>query len=132
MTSTDTPPIRISGVRTVAIPVRDQERALTFYRDTLGFELRMDTPMGPDQRWIEVAPVGSVTSIALVGAGTAPASGTDTGIRLTTDDAAASHAGLSAAGVDVDPEIIAFPVPMFTFRDPDGNTLVLVEQRSGR
>jgi hypothetical protein len=31
----------------------------------------------------------------------------------------------------VDAEIIPFPVPMFVFRDPDGNTLIAVERPSG-
>jgi hypothetical protein len=35
---------------------------------------------------------------------------------------------MRAAGVDVDAEIIPFPVPMFLFRDVDGNSLVVVEQ----
>jgi hypothetical protein len=53
----------------------------------------------------------------------------DTGIRFSTADAAADHAHLRAAGVDVDPEVLRYPgvPPMFTFRDADGNTLVVVE-----
>jgi hypothetical protein len=53
----------------------------------------------------------------------------DTGIRLATADAAADHAHLRGAGVDVDPELLRYPgvPPMFTFRDADGNTLVVVE-----
>jgi len=120
--------IHISDVRTIAISVRDQDRALAFYRDILGFETRLDAPMGPGRRWIEVAPPGATTSIALVAAGTAPASGAETGVRLTTDSAAAAHDGLSSAAVDVDPEIQSVPVPMFSFRDPDGNRFVIVEQ----
>jgi predicted enzyme related to lactoylglutathione lyase len=120
----------ISRVRTVAIRVTDQDRALAFYVGTLGFETRMDAPMGPGQRWIEVAPAGGDTSIALVG-GTAPASGPNTGIRLTTDDARAAHAALREAGADVDDEITPVPVPMFVLRDPDGNRLVLVEEPAG-
>jgi hypothetical protein len=58
----------------------------------------------------------------------APA-GIDTRIRLATGDAAAAHAGLVATGVDADAAIIPFPVPMFAFRDPDGNRLVVVEVR---
>jgi len=50
----------------------------------------------------------------------------DTGVRLTSEDVAADHAQLKALGVDVDPEIIPFPVPMFAFRDADGNRLVIV------
>ena len=119
--------ISIAGVRTIGIPVADQDRALAFYEGTLGMEKRLDGEFAPGMRWIEVAPKGGETSIALVQSTPVTPSGVDTQIRLATDDAAAAHAGLVANGVDADAEIIPYPVPMFTFRDPDGNTLVIVE-----
>jgi predicted enzyme related to lactoylglutathione lyase len=124
MTST-----RISDVRTVAVPVGDQQRALDFYGGVLGFETRMDSPF-PGGRWIEVAAPGATTTIALAAAQEGTASGVDTGIRFTTADATADHTALAAAGVDVDTEVLRFPgvPPMFSFRDPDGNTLYVVEQ----
>ena len=113
----------IGDVRTVAIPVADQERALAFYVEKLGFEKRMDAEFGEGQRWIEVAAPGASTTIAL--ARQEPA-GTDTGIRLTSADVAGDHARLRERGVDVDAEIVPFPVPMFSLRDADGNRLVVV------
>jgi len=121
---------RIGQVRTIGIPVDDQERALAFYRDRLGFEVRMDSPFGDGGRWLEVAPPAGATSVALVQTHDDYVAGVDTGIRLTTDDAAAVHAALAAEGVDVAPDIIPFPVPMFFLSDPDGNRLVIVEQRT--
>jgi len=118
---------QITDVRTVGIPVTDQDRALAFYRDTLGFETRLDGAFGEGLRWIEVAPPGSATTIALVRQPVAEPTGVDTGVRLTTRDAEADHAALRARGVDVDPEIIPYPVPMFTLRDPDANRLYIVE-----
>jgi catechol 2,3-dioxygenase-like lactoylglutathione lyase family enzyme len=115
---------RIGDVRTVAIPVGDQERALAFYVEKLGFEKQLDAEFGDGQRWIEVAAPGASTTIALARQG--EGAGTDTGIRLTSSDVAGDHAQLRARGVDVDPEIIPFPVPMFSFRDADGNRLVIV------
>ena len=117
----------ISDVRTIGIPVKDQDRALEFYRTKLGFETRIDGTFGEGTRWLEVAPPGATTSVALVrsdGTGPVPV---ETAIRFTTSDAAADHAALQASGVDVDAEIIPYPVPMFVLRDPDGNSLVLVE-----
>jgi catechol 2,3-dioxygenase-like lactoylglutathione lyase family enzyme len=113
---------RITGVGTVGVPVTDQDRALRFYVDELGFEKRRDVPFGAG-RWIEVAPPGAATTIALVPGGV-PA-----GIRLATEDAGADHADLRAHGVDVDPEVMQMPdaPPMFGLRDPDGNSLILVE-----
>jgi catechol 2,3-dioxygenase-like lactoylglutathione lyase family enzyme len=113
---------RIIGLGTVGIPVTDQDRALEFYVGKLGFEKRRDLPFGPG-RWIEVAPPGAATTIALVPAGV------PTGIRLATANATADHAALQAGGADVDPEVMRIPdaPPMFSLRDPDGNTLILVE-----
>ena len=121
---------RIGDIRTVGVPVRDQDRAVEFYVSTLGFEVRMDAPFGAGGRWVEVAPPGATTSIALVAAPDAMATGVDTGIRLTTSDADADHAHLRACGVDTDPEVLRMGAgvpPMFTFRDGDGNVLVVVE-----
>lgn len=119
----------IAGIGTVAVPVTDQDRAVEFYVGTLGLDLRMDTPVEQlGGRWIVVAPPAAVTTIALQPASEARPAGVETGIRLTTGDAAALHAELRERGVDVG-ELMAWPgvPPMFTFRDPDGNTLVVVE-----
>jgi catechol 2,3-dioxygenase-like lactoylglutathione lyase family enzyme len=120
---------RITGVTAIAIPVTDQDRALEFYVGTLGFEKRMDVPFGPG-RWITVAPPGASTVVALVLPGEGASAGVDTGIRFTSGDATADHAALLARGVDADPQVMRIPgvPPMFTFRDQDGNRLVIVEQ----
>ncbi len=55
----------IGPIKTVGIYVTDQENALAFYRDILGFELRRDLPMGESIRWIEVAPPGAQTCLVL-------------------------------------------------------------------
>src|SRR4051812_20697922 len=120
--------IAISDVRTVGVPVADQGRALEFYGTVLGFETRMDSPF-PGGRWIEVAAPGATTTIALAAAQEGTPTGVDTGVRFSTADATADHTALTAAGVDVDPDVLRFPgvPPMFSFRDPDGNTLYIVE-----
>lgn len=117
----------ISSVTTIAVPVTDAERALDFYVGTLGFEKRRDLTFGEGNRWIEVAPPGAATTIALAPPGDVPV-GVDTGIRLGTSDAESLHDDLVAQGADVD-EILRWPgvPPMFSLRDPDGNTLYIVE-----
>ena len=121
----------INAVGRVCVTVADTDRAIDFYVDTLGFEKVVDVPMGPDMRWVEVALPGSKTTIAL-----APppqdqkAGGSQTGICLDTSDVDADHAALKAAGADVDDEVTRWgdPVPpMFWVRDPDGNSLIIVE-----
>jgi catechol 2,3-dioxygenase-like lactoylglutathione lyase family enzyme len=120
---------QITQLRTVGVPVTDQTRALDFYAGTLGLETRLDVPFGDGKRWIEVAPAGAATTIALVAASANQPTGHDTGIRLATADADAKHADLLARGVDADPEVLRWPgvPPMFAFRDRDGNTLEIVE-----
>jgi lactoylglutathione lyase len=120
---------RITQLRTVGVPVTDQSRALDFYAGTLGLEKRLDAPFGDGRRWIEVAPPGATTTIALVAPGAKQPTGHDTGIRLATADAEAKHADLLARGVDADPEVLRWPgaPAMFAFRDPDGNTLEIIE-----
>src|SRR3954463_16549083 len=119
----------ITDVRTIGVPVTDQGRALEFYGGVLGFETRMDSPF-PGGRWIEVAAPGATTTIALAATQEGVAAGVDTGIRFSTADATADHAALAAGGGAVDAEVLRPPgvPPMFSFRDPDGNTLYVVEQ----
>ena len=122
---------RISHVATVIVPVTDQVRALDFYTRLLGLELRTDVPFGDGNRWVEVAPAGAQTTVAL---GVPPAGspiGVITGISFVTDDIDTLHAELRAGGVDVDESVARWgdPVPpMFWLRDPDGNSLMVVEQ----
>ena len=119
----------ITGIRTVAVPVAYQQRAIDFYTTTLGFEVTMDAQFGEGNRWVEVCPPGGGTTIALPPHGRVTP-GVDTGIRLQTSDAARDHAILRAAGADVDDLLdLAGAPPMFFLRDPDGNTLVIVEGR---
>jgi catechol 2,3-dioxygenase-like lactoylglutathione lyase family enzyme len=120
---------QIIDLRTVGVPVNDQDRALTFYVDVLGLDKRLDVPMGGGRRWIEVAPSGASTSIALVASHEGVPAGVETGIRLTTQHVDANHASLRERGVDVD-DILRWEgvPPMFAFRDQDGNGLEIVEQ----
>jgi catechol 2,3-dioxygenase-like lactoylglutathione lyase family enzyme len=118
----------ITRLSHATIWVLDQDEALAFYRDKLGFEVRMDAPYGEGERWVEVAPRGAPTTLALVQSHDGYPAGIDTGLRLSTTDALADHSALRAAGVDADAEVIPYPVPMFVLRDPDGNVLYIVER----
>ena len=139
------PEIEIDLVQLVAIPTTDQARSVAFYK-SLGFEVRADFPWANGHRWIEVYPSGTSTGLSLVPAGPDPV-GIRTGIILNTRDIDAAHQRMLTLGIDVDPQIarIGSPAkvrigaveksepepPMFWFRDPDGNELLLVQpQRS--
>jgi catechol 2,3-dioxygenase-like lactoylglutathione lyase family enzyme len=130
VTSTKT---RISKVGNVVIPVSDQDREIEFYTQTLGFEKRADIPFGNGYRWVEVAPQGADTTIALAPPPEGrPTGNRETGIGLFTEDIDALHAELKAAGADIDAEVqrMGDPVPPLCWvRDPEGNSLMFVEMR---
>jgi catechol 2,3-dioxygenase-like lactoylglutathione lyase family enzyme len=133
---------RISQIQLVVIPVSDQDRSVAFY-ESLGFERRNDIPWGDGQRWVEVYPPDGSTGLVLVPPGPGETTGVQTGIILNTDDIDAAHSELRSLGVDIDSEVarvgapaeirigpveMSGPVPpMFYFRDPDGNALLLVQ-----
>jgi lactoylglutathione lyase len=119
----------IGDVLTIGVPVSDQDRALQFYLDRLGFEKRRDVPVPQfGGRWIEVAPAAATVTLALVPARENAPAGVQTGIRLKTADAAAVHTELASRGVEVG-ELLRWPgvPPMFLLHDPDGNGLEIVE-----
>jgi lactoylglutathione lyase len=121
--------IPITDVMTIGVPVTDQDRALEFYLDKLGFETRRDVALEQfGGRWIEVAPPGGTVTIALVPTREGVPAGVETGIRLTSGDAAAVHADLRARGVNVG-EVLSWPgvPPMFALHDQDGNGLEIVQ-----
>lgn len=126
-TSTGT---RITQVGTVIVPVSDQDKAIEFYTGTLGFEKRADIPFGGSERWVEVAPAGAATTLALVPPRPGEPTGIDTHVGFTTEDVDADHAQLTERGVEAD-EVMRMgdPVPpMLFFRDPDGNRFMIVER----
>jgi lactoylglutathione lyase len=118
---------RMTDVRTVGVPVTNQDGAVEFCVAKLGFEKRLDAPIGDGMRRIEVAPPGATTTIALVQADDGLPTGIDTGIRLNAGDADADHTTLRTRGVDSD-DVRHWPgvPPMFTFRDQDHNRLYVV------
>jgi catechol 2,3-dioxygenase-like lactoylglutathione lyase family enzyme len=120
----------IRQIGLVIVPTGDADRSIAFY-ESLGFEKRTDVPFGDKYRWVEVYPPEGTTGIALAPPREGDAKSVETGISLTTADADATHAEMHSRGVDVDAEVsrMGGPVPpMFWFRDPDGNTLMVVEQ----
>ena len=123
----------IGKVGRVAVPVSDQDRAIEFYTEKLGFTLDADIAVDENYRWVEVSPPAGGTALAIV---PPPQSapdriGVDTNVILTTDDIDEAHAELQARGVDTDDvSRMGDPVPpMLFFRDQDGNTLLIVENQ---
>ena len=121
---------QVSTISLVIIPSSDQDRAIDFYVNSLGFEKRTDVPFGGDYRWVEVYPPEGTTGIALAPPRPQDPTAVQTGITLTTSDIDTTFANFKERGVDTDDEVsrMGDPVPpMFWFRDPDGNTLMVVQ-----
>jgi catechol 2,3-dioxygenase-like lactoylglutathione lyase family enzyme len=120
----------VNNIGVVMFAVADQDAALAFYTEKLGFEVRGDSRFGEndEHRWLEVAPPGSTARLALnPPMGSQPGGG---GIGVETPDVRAEHARLTAlGGVDLDPEPVDAPgAPLlFMLRDPDGNHIAVVQ-----
>ena len=125
MTAT-TSPARVTRMRTVGVPVSDQDKALEFFVGTLGFEKRLDARIGESFRWVTVAAPGASATVALIAS---PGTGADTGIRFLVPDAPAEHAAMRQRGIDVG-DLLRWPgvPPMYEFNDPDGNKFEIVEE----
>ncbi|HEY1778816.1 MAG TPA: VOC family protein [Solirubrobacteraceae bacterium] len=122
----------IREISLIVVPVTDQDRSIEFY-ESLGFDKRTDMPFGGDYRWVEVYAPSGTTGIALATPRPGDPTGVVTGITLTSDDVDATHRELQSLGVDADAEVsrMGDPVPpMFWFRDPDGNSLLIVQRPS--
>ena len=122
---------RITKLGRVIIPVSDQDAAIAFYTEKLGFSVTADIPYGNGDRWIEVAPPDGGAAIALSTPMGGFQAGRETGIALETSDARAAHEELKGRGIDVDADLMGGDgtVPLlFGFRDGDGNGLMIVEQ----
>jgi catechol 2,3-dioxygenase-like lactoylglutathione lyase family enzyme len=121
----------ITKLGRVIIPVSDQDAAIAFYTEKLGFSVTADLPYGNGDRWIEVAPPDGGVAIALSTPMGGFQAGRETGIALETSDARAAHEELKERGIDVDADLMGGDgtVPLlFGFRDGDGNGLMIVEQ----
>ena len=128
---TSTTQAHVDKIATVVIAVSDQQRAIEFYVGKLGFAKRVDVPFGDGLRWVEVGVGDESTTIALAPPPEgASIGGKETGISLHTEDIDAYHAQLKDGGVDVDDQVtrLGDPVPpMFWLRDPEGNSLMVVQ-----
>ena len=114
-------------VRSVSIPVADQDRALTFYTEVLGCEVRMDVEVWPGARLVEVVPPGSTVGLVLL----PPDGRIPVAVRLGTSDAGTALVRLREAGATLhNDEVLHLDgaPPMFFFADPDGNGLVYMQE----
>jgi catechol 2,3-dioxygenase-like lactoylglutathione lyase family enzyme len=117
--------VAIVSFEILSVPVSDQQRSKTFYRDVLGFELVREEPMGPGQSWIQLSPKGCATTIALVTWFESMRPGGLQGVMLNVTDIDRDHEELSGRGLKLT-EIKQEPWGRYAmFSDPDGNGWIL-------
>lgn len=127
----DQPSRMSTRIVSVSLPVADQDAALRFYTQVLGFELVADVEAWPGARWVEVALPGSDVTVALL----SPDSGIPVALRLETGDAESAYRRLAADGASLhNDEVLLLDgmPPMFHFSDRDGNGLVYLQRDGGR
>jgi predicted enzyme related to lactoylglutathione lyase len=117
----------IQGIKFVGICVRDQDRALGFYTEKLGFKVKTDAPFEGGQRWIELEIPGAQTGVVLI---TPPGQedriGTFVNASFWTDDVQKTYEDLKAKGVEfTTPPTKQFWGTFAVFKDVDGNSFVL-------
>jgi predicted enzyme related to lactoylglutathione lyase len=117
----------IKGIKFASVPVTDQDRALAFYTEKLGFTVFTDQPFNDKQRWIELRIPGAETSLVLFTAdGHEDRIGTFQGLSFTTDDVVKTYNQLVERGVEfAGPPQTAEWGSFVIFKDPDGNAFVL-------
>lgn len=120
----------ITKIHSASVVVSDQQAALDFYVDTLGWEKRIDQVVSPEYRFVTVAPVGGDAELALDPPGISDRKpGGDSGISLIVTDIEATHQSLLDKGVTFTKPLETMPWgPKATWlEDPDGNTFFFIE-----
>jgi lactoylglutathione lyase len=118
----------ITHIKTTAVYVENQEKAIEFYTETLGFEIRARAPMGPQAEWIELAPQGAQSAIVVY-----PRSLMEdwqrrkASIVFSCENAEVTYQELARRGVvfKQPPKEMAWGV-FAIFSDPDGNEFALI------
>ncbi len=121
----------IKNIKLISIPVANQNRALAFYTDKLGFTIITDQPFGGGQRWIELRIPKADTRVALfTPPGQEDRIGTHSGISFNCDDVVATYQELTARGVVFEAPPDKQPWGTFAqFKDTEGNSFVLSESK---
>jgi catechol 2,3-dioxygenase-like lactoylglutathione lyase family enzyme len=121
----------ITHIHSATVVVSDQDAALDFYVNTLGWEKAMDSQVGPAMRWLTVVPPGATTQLVLGHTSWSEDAtpGGHTGIALIAADIDATYEALSARGVNFKGPVEMMPWGQKAtwFSDPDGNEFFLAD-----
>jgi catechol 2,3-dioxygenase-like lactoylglutathione lyase family enzyme len=124
----------ITHIHSATIAVADQDAALDFYTNTLGWDLGQDAQVDENMRFLSVVPKGAATALVLgheswwSGSDYAPPS--KGGITLVVTDIDGAYATLTERGVRFKEPVAMMPWGQKAawFYDPDGNEFFLVEE----
>jgi predicted enzyme related to lactoylglutathione lyase len=121
----------IKHIKFLGIPVADQDRALAFYTEKLGFSVRTDAPFNEKQRWIELSLPGEKTGVTLfTPEGHEDRVGEFVNTSWAVDDIDATYAELSAKGVEFGGPPEKQPWGSFLImKDSEGNSIVLGQSK---
>jgi len=117
----------INQIKFVSIPVADQNRALDFYTDKLGFTIITDQPFDEKQRWIELRIPKAETRVVLFTAeGEEKRIGTFMNMSYACDDIVNTYETLKARGVEFEGAPEKQPWGTYAiFKDSEGNRFVI-------
>ncbi len=116
----------IRGIKFASIPVTDQDRAIAFYTEKLGFRIVTDQPFSEQQRWVELGIPGAETRVVLFKFDKSLQPGMQMNISFWTDDVEGTVRDLKARGVKITMEPMKADWGTAAgFQDPDGNTFIV-------
>lgn len=116
----------ISRIRHVSVPVSNQERALSFYTEVLGFEVVTDEPQDDGSRWIELRLPSTETSVVLFEVDASSFQGHPSNVVYGTDDIYKTYRMLDEHGVSFTQPVVETHWGAYArFLDPEGNEFVL-------
>lgn len=124
----------INKIGKVTVYVENQEQAKDFWLNKMGFVLKFEQPMGPNASWIEVGPSDDeFTTLVLYSKAAMeqqnPSAVAHPSILFSTDDIEAAYEQMKQNGIEVE-DLLKMPFgTMFTFKDQDGNSYLLSEDK---
>jgi len=116
----------IRGIKFASIPVNDQDKAIAFYTEKLGFRIMTDQPFNEKQRWVELGIPGAETRVVLFKFDNSLQPGIQMNVSFWTDDVEGTVRDLKAKGVKItmEPKKADWG-ECAAFQDIDGNNFIV-------
>ncbi|MCH9612479.1 MAG: hypothetical protein S4CHLAM102_09700 [Chlamydiia bacterium] len=117
----------ITSIKHITIPVKDQERAIKFYTEKMGFEITTDVDFGLPQRWVELAlPESDVKVVLFTPEGHENRIGTESNILFSTETIQETYDALKERGVEMTHDVTHESWgSYFGMKDSEGNAFII-------